>query len=67
VPPVPVPTRDPDGTAQAGGAAGAFAPLLVAAAASALFVVLLELLSRLLPRSAFREPRRLVLPPWHPG
>lgn len=66
LPPMPTPTEDLSGTAQAGGAS-TFAPSVVAAAAAALLVVFLEILSRLLPRSAFRKPRRLALPPWHPG
>jgi hypothetical protein len=66
LPPVPAPPQGLSGSAEASGA-GSWAPLLFAAFAAALFVILFELLSRLLPRSAFRKPRRLALPPWHPG
>jgi hypothetical protein len=65
LPPLPVPSQGMNGAAEGGGSAPA--PLLVAALAAALFLVLFEFLSRLLPRSALRKPRRLVLPPWHPG
>jgi hypothetical protein len=64
LPPPPVPPQNPSGTAA--GGSGTTAPLTVAALAAVL-LVLFEFLSRLLPRSAFRKPRRLVLPPWHPG
>ena len=66
LPPVPTPPQGLSGSAEASGA-GSWAPLLFAAFAAALFVILFELLSRLLPGSAFRKPRRLALPPWHPG
>jgi hypothetical protein len=66
LPPLPVPPQGPSGSAEAGGS-GTPAPLLVGALGAALLFVLFEFLSRLLPRSAFRKPRRLALPPWHPG
>ena len=64
--PAPLPPQNPSAGGQAAGQ-GTPAPLLVGALAAALLVVFFELLSRLLPRSAFRKPRRLALPPWHPG
>ena len=63
LPPLPVPPQGLNGTTEGGGSAP---PPLVAALA-ALVLVLFEFMSRLLPRSAFRKPRRLALPPWHPG
>lgn len=66
LPPLPLPPQGLNGPA-AGGGSGTPAPLLVGALAAALLFVLFEFLSRLLPRSAFRKPRRLALPPWHPG
>jgi len=66
LPPVPMPPQGLNGGAEGGGS-GTPTPLLVGALAAALLFVLFEFLSRLLPRSAFRKPRRLVLPPWHPG
>jgi hypothetical protein len=44
-----------------------FAPLLVAALAAALALASFPFTSRLLPRLAFRKPRRVVLAVWHPG
>jgi hypothetical protein len=65
LPPLPVPSQGLNGAVEGGGSTPP--PLLVAALGAALFLVFFEFLSRLLPRSAFRKPRRLVLPPWHPG
>jgi hypothetical protein len=65
-PPLPVPPQNPGMGAQAGGQ-GTMAPLLVGALAAGLLLYFFVLLSRLPLRSAFRKPRRLVLPPWHPG
>ena len=66
LPPLPVPPQGSSGNADAAGS-GTPAPLLVVVLGAALFLILFEILSRLLPRSAFRKPRRLALPPWHPG
>jgi hypothetical protein len=62
----PGPTPDLTSPAQAGGQ-GSFAPLLVAALAAALALASFPFTSRLLPRLAFRKPRRVVLAVWHPG
>jgi hypothetical protein len=68
LPPVPLPERqDTTSSGQAGGGSGALLPLLLAALASALAIFGFQLLPRLLPRPAFRKPRRFSLPPWHPG
>lgn len=66
-PPVP-PSPRPDLTSsgQAGGQ-GSLLPLVMAALAAALAIFLFEVLRRVLPRSAFRKPKRLELRPWHPG
>ena len=67
VPPVPPgPTPGFTSPIQAGGS-GSFAPLLVAALAAALALASFPFTSRLLPRLAFRKPRRVVLAVWHPG
>ena len=67
LPPAPLPPR-PDMTSSGqGGGQGSVQPLLLAALAAVLGVFTLSLLPRVLPRPAFRKPRRIVLPPWHPG
>jgi hypothetical protein len=65
LPPLPAPPQGSSGSVEASGSGAA--PLLVAALGAVLFAILFESLSRLLPRSAFRKPRHLALPPWHPG
>jgi hypothetical protein len=71
-PPVPLPpappgpSQDLTAPAQAGGL-GQLAPLLVAALAAALAFTRFPFRTRLLPRLAFRKPRRVVLSVWHPG
>jgi outer membrane biosynthesis protein TonB len=67
LPPVPPgPNQDLTAPAQAGGA-GQLVPLLVAALAAALALTRFPFRTRLLPRLAFRKPRRVVLAVWHPG
>lgn len=67
LPPVPPgPSQDLTAPAQGGGQ-GQLVPLLVAALAAVLAVARFPFRTRLLPRSAFRRPRRVVLPVWHPG
>jgi hypothetical protein len=67
LPPVP-PGPRPDLTSPLqGGGQGLTAPLLVAALAAALALSSFPFSSRLLPRSAFRKPRRVALTVWHPG
>jgi hypothetical protein len=67
LPPVPPgPGQDVTAPAQAGGQ-GQLVPLLVAALAAALVFSRFPFRTRLLPRSAFRRPRRVVLPVWVPG
>ena len=67
LPPAPLPPR-PDMTSSGqGGGQGSVQPLLLAALAAVLGFFTLSLLLRVLPRPAFRKPRRIVLPPWHPG
>jgi hypothetical protein len=65
--PWPMPPR-PDASSS-GQAGGGFAPvpLLLAALVGVLIVFALVFGPRLLPLLAFREPRRIVLPSWHPG
>lgn len=72
LPPKPLPPAPPgpgqDITSPAqGGGQGQLVPLLVAALAAALALTRIPFRTRLLPRSAFRRPRRVVLPVWHPG
>ncbi len=50
-----------------GGVPGPLLPLLVAALAAALAFASFPFLSRRLPRSAFRKPRRVALAVWAPG
>jgi hypothetical protein len=67
LPPAPLPPR-PDMTSSGqGGGQGSVQPLLLVALAAVLGFFTLSLLPRVLPRPAFRKPRRIVLPPWHPG
>jgi hypothetical protein len=67
LPPAPLPPR-PDMTSSGqGGGQGSIQPLLLAALGAVLGFFTLSLLPRILPRPAFRKPRRIVLPPWHPG
>ena len=67
LPPAPLPPR-PDMTSSGqGGGQGSAQPLLLAALGAVLGFFTLSLLPRILPRPAFRKPRRIVLPPWHPG
>ena len=67
LPPAPLPPR-PDMTSSGqGGGQGSMQPLLLAALGAVLGLFTLSLLPRVLPRPAFRKPRRIVLPPWHPG
>jgi hypothetical protein len=67
LPPVPPgPGQDLTAPAQAGGQ-GQLAPLLVAALAAVLAFARFPFRTRLVPRLAFRRPRRVVLPVWHPG
>ena len=67
LPPAPLPPR-PDMTSSGqGGGQGSVQPLLLAALAAVFGFFTLSLLPRVFPRPAFRKPRRIVLPPWHPG
>ena len=66
VPPAPGPAPGLTSPIQAGGQ-GSFAPLLVVALAAALALASFPFSSRLLPKSAFRKPRRVVIAVWHPG
>jgi hypothetical protein len=65
--PGPAPPR-PDASS-AGQSSGQNTPVpsLLAALAGLLFIIGFHFLPRLLPLPAFRKPRRIVLPPWHPG
>jgi hypothetical protein len=65
--PGPLPPRpDASSSGQAGGQ-NAPVPLLFATLLGVLAVFALHFLPRLLPLLAFRKPRRIVLPSWHPG
>lgn len=67
LPPVPFPPRpDMTSSGQAGGQ-GSVMPLVLVALAAALGIFAFEVLRRTLPRSAFRKPKRIALPPWRPG
>jgi hypothetical protein len=54
-------------SAAQGGGQGLLLPLVLAALAAVLALFGFELLPRVLPLPAFRKPRRIVHPPWHPG
>ena len=65
--PGPMPPRpDASSSGQAGGQ-NAPVPLLFATLLGVLAIFALHFLPRLLPLLAFRKPRRIVLPSWHPG
>jgi hypothetical protein len=64
VPPGPAPGLTAPGQ---GGVPGPLLPLLIAAFAAALAFASFPFMSRRLPRSAFRKPRRVALAVWHPG
>jgi hypothetical protein len=65
--PGPMPPRpDASSFGQSGGQ-NAPVPLLFATLLGVLAVFALHFLPRLLPLLAFRKPRRIVLPSWHPG
>jgi hypothetical protein len=66
-PPAPGPDRPDMSSAGQSGGQGLLLPLVLAALAAALALLGLALLPRVLPLPAFRKPRRIVLPPWHPG
>lgn len=66
LPPVPLPPQDVTSSAQGGGQ-GPLMPLVVGALAAVLLIFAFELLRRVLSRPAIRKPRRISLPPWHPG
>ncbi len=66
-PPGPMPPRpDASSSGQSGGQ-GTPGPSLLAALAGLLLIFGFHFLPRLLPLLAFRKPRRIVLPSWHPG
>jgi hypothetical protein len=65
-PPVPLPPQDATSSAQGGGQ-GPLMPLVVGALSAVMLFFAFELLRRVLSRPAIRKPRRISLPPWHPG
>jgi hypothetical protein len=68
LPPLPLPPRpDTTSSGQGGGGQGPSVQLVVGALAAMLLLLGFQLLPRLLPRTAFRKPRRIALSPWHPG
>jgi hypothetical protein len=66
-PPPPGPNRPDTSSAGQSGGQGFLLPLVLATLAAALAIFGFALLPRVLPLPAFRKPRRIVLPPWHPG
>jgi hypothetical protein len=66
-PPAPGPERPDMSSPAQGGGQGVLLPLVIAALGAVLALFGLELLPRVLPLPALRKPRRIVLPPWHPG
>ena len=65
--PLPAPQGPDMSSAGQSGGQGLLFPVVMAALAAALAILGLKLLPRLLPVPAFRKPRRISLPPWHPG
>jgi hypothetical protein len=65
--PVPVPPRPDSSSAGQSGGQGTPGPSVIAGLSALLFVFGFQFLPRLLPLLAFRKPRRIVLPAWHPG
>jgi hypothetical protein len=66
LPPVPLPPGDATSSGQGGGQ-GPLMPLVVGALAAVMLFLAFELLRRVRSRPAIRTPRRISLPPWHPG
>jgi hypothetical protein len=66
LPPVPLPPHDATTSGQGGGQ-GPLMPLVVGALSAVMLFLAFELLRRVLSRPAIRKPRRISLPPWHPG
>jgi hypothetical protein len=66
-PPGPMPPRPDASSAGQSGGQNAPVPLLLAVVLGVLLVFGFQFLPRLLPLLAFRKPRRIVLPSWHPG
>jgi hypothetical protein len=66
-PPAPGPDRPDMSSAGQGGGQGLLLPLVLAALSVMFALFAFALLPRVLPLPAFRKPRRIVLPPWHPG
>jgi hypothetical protein len=67
LPPAPGPDRPDMSSAGQGGGQGVLLPLVLGALAAVLVIFAFALLPRVIPLPAFRKPRRIVLPPWHPG
>jgi hypothetical protein len=67
LPPAPPPQRPDLSSPGQGGGQGPLMPLVLGALAAAFALFSFQRHARLLPRSAFRKPRRVVLPVWHPG
>jgi hypothetical protein len=67
LPPAPLPPRPDLSSAGQNGGQGLLLPLVMAAIAAVLAIFCFEFLPRLLPRMAFRRPRRIAIPPWRPG
>lgn len=67
LPPAPPPQRPDMSSPSQGGGQGPLMPLVFAALAAAFALFGLQRHARLVPRSAFRKPRRVVLEVWHPG
>lgn len=67
LPPAPPPQRPDLSSPSQGGGQGPLMPLVVGALAAAFALFGFQRPARLVPRSAFRKPRRVVLEVWHPG
>jgi hypothetical protein len=67
LPPAPPPERPDLSAPSQGGGQGPLMPLVLGALAAAFALFSFQRHARLLPRTAFRKPRRVVLPVWHPG
>jgi hypothetical protein len=67
LPPSPLPPQPGATMSGQGGGQGPLTPLVFGALGALLLLIGLQFLPRALPPQAFRKPRQIALPPWHPG
>jgi hypothetical protein len=67
LPPSPLPPQPGATMSGQGGVQGPLTPLVFGALGAVLLLIAFQFLPRALPPRAFRKPRQIALPPWHPG